>query len=48
MEALVLPGLALTILGFVVYVMVAWLRKPESRALGRFAHDERSRDRPPP
>ena len=44
MEALVLPGLALTILGFVIYVMVAWLGKPEGRALSRFARDKRSRE----
>ena len=41
MEALVLPGLFLSILAFIAYVVVAWLSKPHGRALGRFARDPR-------
>ena len=43
MEALVLPGLAGTILVFIGYIAIGWLSKPEGRALRRFARQEQTR-----
>ena len=47
MEALVLPGLAVTIVVLIGYIAIGWLSKPEGRALGRFARDEQARYRRP-
>jgi hypothetical protein len=45
MEPFVLPGLFVTMVAFVVYVVVAWLRNRDQRALGQFDRDDEPGDR---
>jgi len=46
MDAFILPALGVTILGFVIYIWVAWLRDPEGRALRISEDDEQDDSRP--
>lgn len=40
MDAYVLPALAVTMVGFIIYVAVAWLRDGDQRALREFERDD--------